>query len=278
MINNILNNSLSPSFTFSQSSLQDFVDCARRFKLRYIDQLHWPAVDSEPVLENERRQHEGQEFHRLVQQHLIGLPAEKLSPLANSTQLSRWWENYLHTNFDLEGAHKFIEFSLSSTIGKFRLVAKYDLVTIHSGGKVIIYDWKTSQKRPRDESMAGRIQSHVYPLLLIQAGTHLNAGLPIKPDDLEMIYWYADFPTEPTHFPYDSAHFKRDSENLTGLINEIFHHQHFPLTDDIRKCSYCSYRSYCNRGIEAGSDEETAEDELSEGGDSSFEQIAEIEY
>jgi hypothetical protein len=125
--------------------------------------------------------------------------------------------------------------------------------------------------------MAGRIQSHVYPFLLIQAGTHLNAGLPIKPDDLEMIYWYADFPTEPTHFPYDSAHFKRDSENLTGLINEIFHHQHFPLTDDIRKCSYCSYRSYCNRGIEAGSDEETAEVELSEV-DSNFEQIADIEY
>ena len=128
MVKDLLNNSLSSSFTFSQSSLQDFVDCPRRFKLRYIDQLHWPAVETEPVLENERRQHEGEEFHRLVQQHLIGLPAEKLSPLANSPQLSRWWENYLHTDFEIESAHKFIEFSLASTIGKFRLVNRKSVV------------------------------------------------------------------------------------------------------------------------------------------------------
>ena len=67
--------SLPDRFTFSQSSLQDYTDCPRRFQLRYIEQLKWPAVESEPVLDNERRQQEGQLFHRLVQQHRIGLPA-----------------------------------------------------------------------------------------------------------------------------------------------------------------------------------------------------------
>ena len=78
--------SLPSGFAFSQSSLQDYSDCPRRFQLRYIEQLQWPAVETEPVLENERRQQEGQLFHRMVQQHLIGLPAEKLSQLAQSTQ------------------------------------------------------------------------------------------------------------------------------------------------------------------------------------------------
>ncbi len=40
------------SFTFSQSSLQDYMDCARRFQLRYIDQLNWPAINTETVVEN----------------------------------------------------------------------------------------------------------------------------------------------------------------------------------------------------------------------------------
>ena len=35
--------------TLSQSSLQDYVDCARRFQLRYLDRLSYPAIESEPA-------------------------------------------------------------------------------------------------------------------------------------------------------------------------------------------------------------------------------------
>ncbi|NCT22292.1 PD-(D/E)XK nuclease family protein, partial [bacterium] len=67
-----LKSEIQSPFTFSQSSLQDYADCPRRFQLRYIEQLAWPAVETEPALENERRQQEGLLFHRLAQQHLIG--------------------------------------------------------------------------------------------------------------------------------------------------------------------------------------------------------------
>ena len=40
-------------FDFSQASLQDYIDCARRFQLRYLQQLHWPAPQAEPIRENE---------------------------------------------------------------------------------------------------------------------------------------------------------------------------------------------------------------------------------
>ena len=46
--------SLPEGFRFSQSSLQDYVDCRRRFQLRYLQNLAWPALQSEPALENER--------------------------------------------------------------------------------------------------------------------------------------------------------------------------------------------------------------------------------
>src|SRR6266498_3834473 len=65
--------------TLSQSSLQDYVDCMQRFKLRYLDRLSYPAVETEPTLENEKHQQEGEYFHRLVQQHLIGIPADQIA-------------------------------------------------------------------------------------------------------------------------------------------------------------------------------------------------------
>ncbi|KAF0107293.1 MAG: hypothetical protein FD146_1771 [Anaerolineaceae bacterium] len=267
---------LPAGFTFSQSSLQDYSDCPRRFQLRYIEQLKWPAVESEPALENERRQQEGQLFHRLVQQRLIGLPADKLTPLASTLDLRRWWENYLtHPIDDVSGYAQYVEVTLSAPVGTCRLLAKYDLVAVRDG-RAVIFDWKTSHKRPRDEWMAARMQTRVYRALLVQAGTHLNGGKPFEPEQVEMVYWYADFPSEPARFPYNAAQHKRDWDGLTGIVNEIANHRVFPLTEDEKKCAYCPYRSYCNRGVAAGTGEEL-ETESAEA-QINFEQIAEIEF
>ena len=269
---------LLPGFSFSQTSLQDFSDCPRRFQLRYIKQLQWPAVETEPVLENERRQQEGQLFHRRVQQHLIGLPAEKLTRLANSPDLSRWWENYLGTKFKYSGYAQHVEITLAAPVGTFRLLAKYDLIAVKLGARVSIYDWKTTRKRPRDEWMAARWQTRVYRAVLVQAGAHLNRGDPFSPEQIEMIYWYAEYPSEPACYPYNTTQYKRDWDALTSLINEIGNHHHFPLTEDEKKCAFCPYRSYCNRGGKAGTMmDEMAETELT-GDKINFEQIAEIEF
>jgi RecB family exonuclease len=269
--------SLPAGFAFSQSSLQDYSDCPRRFLLRYIEKLQWPAVETEPVLENERRQREGQLFHRMVQQHLIGLPTEKLSPLAQPPDLSRWWENYLEAKFDLGGYQLHAELTLAAPVGAQRLLAKYDLVAIKPGERAIIYDWKTTKKQPRDEWMAARFQTRVYRAMLAHAGASLNGGDPIPPEQIEMIYWYAEHPGEPARFLYSAAQYKRDWDALVSLIAEIGNHRHFPLTEDEKKCAYCPYRSYCNRGGKAGTMDEMEESEPTNT-DINFEQIAEIEY
>ena len=48
---------LPPTFQFSQNSLQDYVDCPRRFQLRYLLRQPWPAVESEPLSEYEHKDH-----------------------------------------------------------------------------------------------------------------------------------------------------------------------------------------------------------------------------
>ena len=271
---------LPVSFTFSQTSIQDYYDCPRRFQLRYINHLAWPAIETEPVLENERFQQEGQLFHRLVQQERIGLPSEVLSRLANTPDLARWWENYRGYDFKINDYAQYAELTLAAPIGAYRLLAKYDLLAIQPGQKAVIFDWKTSRKRPRDEWMAARMQTRIYRAMLVQAGAFLNGGVPIQPEDVEMIYWYADFPSEPVHFPYKASEYKRDWDFVNEIINEIGNRRHFPLTEDEKKCIFCPFRSYCDRGVKAGSNEKSeaaVEDKINEF-DMNYEQIAEIEF
>lgn len=273
--------------TLSQSSLQDYHDCPRRFELRYLQRLAYPAIETEPALENEKHQQEGEYFHRLVQQHLIGIPAEQVGKLANTDNLQRWWENYLNAK-DLTGlTHRalredlsglYSETTLSAPLGKFRLVAKYDLIAIDNN-KVIIYDWKTYRKRPKNEWLAVRWQTRVYRALLVQAGAHLNNGKPFEPEQIEMIYWFADFPTEPARFVYKADQFKRDWDALLRIADEIKTASVFPLTDEVSKCNYCPYRSYCNRGVRAGDAADAElETEAEELFDINFEQIGEIAF
>lgn len=92
-----------------------------------------------------------------------------------------------------------------------------------------------------------------------------------------MIYWYANYPQEPSRFPYTATQYKRDWDTLTRLVAEILARRDFPLTGDEKKCAYCPYRSYCNRGVEAGRMDGMAETELM-ALDVNLEQIQEIEF
>ena len=255
---------LPSSFTFSQSSLQDYSDCPRRFQLRYMENFQWPAVETEPALENELHQLEGQLFHRLMQQHYLGIPDEKLSPLASTPNLSRWWENFQnHPPIPNGYAHN-TELTLSAPLGDhFRILAKYDLVAVIYNKEFLVYDWKTYTKRPTDERMIARWQTRLYRALLVMAGSRLNNGSPVQPEQVTMYYWYADHPTEPASFSYSDTQYDRDCKALLELMNEIASTADFPKTDNEKQCTFCIYRSYCERMVSPGSSD-FLETELSE--------------
>ena len=107
----------------------------------------------------------------------------------------------------------------------------------------------------------------------------MNNGKPFEPEQIEMIYWFADFANEPARFPYTSAQSKRDWDMLEKLSEEIGSVADYPLTDDRQKCVFCPYRSYCERGIRAGDlDQAETEMEAEELFDVNFEQIGEIAF
>jgi hypothetical protein len=284
---------LPTDFQFSQGSLQDYVDCPRRFQLRYIQRLAWPAVEVEPALENERHLQQGAAFHRLVHQHLLGLSPERLSSTISDEDLSRWWHNYLESGPADLPASRYPEVILSAPVSGHRLVAKYDLIAVDAGQRAVILEWKTSRKRPQRKWLAERLQTRVYPYLLVRAGSHLlgigDWGLeigdwrPFWPEQVEMVYWFANFPEDPERFPYDAARDDADGAYLASLVEEIkgLGDEDFPLTTQERRCRYCPYRSLCQRGVRAGAfdevDDDMASEDLSQL-DFDFEQIAEIEF
>ncbi len=274
---------LPPDFQFSQNSLQDYVDCPRRFQLRYLRRLAWPAIEAEPVLDNERYLQQGATFHHLVHQHALGIEAERLGELVLGQDLQRWWRNYLESGPADLPPSRYPEIVLSTPLAGHRLVARYDLIAVHLGKRAMIVDWKTSRKRPAHSWLVERLQSIVYPYLLVQAGSQLNGGQVLAPDQVEMLYWFANHPKDIQRFGYGELQYEANGTYLTRLVEEIkgLGENEFPLTPDEKRCRYCPYRSLCQRGVRAGRLEEVegeaeAEDDLTFSLD--LEQIAEIEY
>jgi hypothetical protein len=251
---------------FSAHSLQSYVDCARRFELNYLEELKWPAVESEPLLESERHMTDGRRFHEMVHRDTLGISVA--SPSAEGDEdLARWWGNYqTHQPAQGEGDVRFAEKTLVGSVNGRTLMATCDLVVIdgdvNEGGaegdrcKARIYDWKTWRRRHSREWLQGRLQTRIYPYLLVQSGAALTEGAAeIRPQDVEMVYWYSEFPENGGEvFAYSEAQYREDESYLNSLIDEIMVREagSFELTSNEKQCTYCVYRSFCDRGEVAG--------------------------
>jgi CRISPR/Cas system-associated exonuclease Cas4 (RecB family) len=275
---------LPDNFSFSQTSLQDYVDCPRRFELRYLIQLEWPALQSEPVEEQELHMQQGHRFHQLVHQSILGIPVEQLTPFTQDGILSRWWQNFLEYMpiQDLPSVH-YPEFTITTFINGSRVLAKYDLIAVEVGKRFVIMDWKTSRSKPPRGYLQKRIQTLLYPWLLVLGGSFLNDSQKIDPACIEMVYWFSNFPGEQERFSYNQAAYEKVEKTISNLIDEILHNESgkFMLTDRPRDCIYCKYRSLCERGERAGdwkTSEENGEADFSTPTWMDLEQIAEIEF
>jgi hypothetical protein len=267
---------LPQGFLFSQSSLQAFGTCPRKFELQYLQHLAWPAVKSEPAMKQERTEKLGAAFHRLAQQHLSGLPQDRLLASASANRLSTgqlesWWEAFMDYGDrlppapgELASIRKLPEVSLvmEADFGEFgrypyRLIAKYDALALVDCGEertASILDWKTWKGKPNRDHLLEKVQTQVYSYILVHAGAQYNEGKPFHPDQVEMIYWFAEYPDQPIRLPYTVSRYQQDAARLAGLIKlvEKSDVQGYVQSDDAKSCPWCVYRSLCDRGVEAG--------------------------
>ncbi len=239
---------LPVDFNFSQGSLRDFLACPRRFHLRYIEQMAWPAIEAEPYLEREQHLKRGALFHRLAEQRIKGIPAEALAPLADASGLGEWWRAFLEFVANLPEGERQAEITLTARLKEHALLAKYDLLLKGTDGRLSIFDWKTTTVRQHSDKLMDDIQTRLYLLLVVEA-------LPgMKEEDISMTYWFAAFPSQPERISYTAAQHQRNLSDILELVSQIAQAppESFILTPDERQCRFCVYRSYCERGTGAG--------------------------
>jgi hypothetical protein len=267
---------LPPNFTFAQSSLQAYKDCPRRFWLAYIEQLPWPAVEASPVGEMETLMQRGKRFHRLVERTEIEMDPEAIRAQLGAQEdqeIARQYDEYLeHRPRDLPGPVREVETALGTALWLHgegdeevcvRLVAKYDLIAAEPGGRAVIVDWKTGKRVPTAAILREAMQSLVYPFVLVEASKGLPWG-PVRPEQVEMRYWFTAKPTGAITLPYDGPAHDHATARLRNLISAILRGKDvddFPKVEDTpgnrkRFCSFCVYRSRCDRGAAAGDVEE----------------------
>ena len=269
---------LPSTFAFSQSSLQSYVNCPRRFWLAYVEQLSWPALEAQPYDELEQQLKLGGQFHQLVERAEAELPVDLLTD-GLDYPLDEWFESYLrHRPADLPTEVVEIERVLSAPLavegGLYRLAARYDLIAVGGEGadrRAVILDWKTNRRVTRRSTLQQRMQTLVYPFVLVEASAGLPWG-PLSPEQVEMRYWFTAAPTDAVVFGYSSDLHADNRDRFGQILNDILNGEReadfpkVPDTDENRKrfCSYCIYRSRCDRGTEAGNLEEYDEEEFSD--------------
>jgi CRISPR/Cas system-associated exonuclease Cas4 (RecB family) len=272
---------LPEAFQFSQNNLQDYVDCPRRFQLRYVLMQPWPGLITSSPHDFEEQMRRGARLHHLAHQYFLDLDVASLEDTIDDQILKEWWHTFLHRPPPgLPQGVRAPEVILTAPLADYRLMAKIDLLATDPGQRLVVVDWKTVRHPPSPAVLKKRLQTIVYRYLAVEAGATFNDGQLPRPEQVEMIYWFAQQGGATRRFPYDARQHEASGEVLTTLVDEITA-QHDPiwsLTTDERNCRFCNYRSLCERGVTAGFLQDLDDDLELPGLEIDLEQIAEVEF
>jgi hypothetical protein len=241
---------MEQTLTLSKGKLADFQACRRRFQLRYLLQLPWPAMPFEGEDVEARRL--GRRFHQVLHRHFIGLSVQ--DEIQSEPRLRRWWEHFTDHGPALPPGRRFPELSLTVPIGKHRLVGRFDLLIL-GREKVQLFDWKT-ESRPRTEGRLRReLQTRIYLALVAESGPALGVGpvlgRQIKPEGISITFWYAGASPAAVTIDYDRDQHNDNWIMLKALVAEIEDQVtvegSWRLTDDWSRCERCPFQIYCKR-------------------------------
>lgn len=245
----------SETLHLNQSSLQDFQDCPRRFQLGHLEDTIWPAVRSDPPSQFEDLTDLGNQFHLLANRLFSGVSRDLITARALPEGLTALWDGFYPYAETLLPLEHYPEQILRCAFHDTILVAKYDLIVRNADDSLLIIDWKTSPHKPERSRLASRLQTILYPFILLEGFSDLFGGGSSDPVSIVMQYWYP-LSSEPAEvFPYSRSQHEEVAQKIARGIARIRELQGsgtvFPLTDDLTHCRHCQYQSYCERGNNA---------------------------
>ncbi|MBO9539629.1 PD-(D/E)XK nuclease family protein [bacterium] len=237
----------------SSASLKDWDTCKRRFALRYRVGRYWPgpqARDLDP--EASERILTGQVFHRMVQQHALGLDVTPVleAEKASLSRLEQLWGMFARSTHAKPPANSWTEAPLHFQFKGVPFMVRFDRL-VKEGDNWCILDWKTGKENRA--ILQASWQTRLYRFALVEAGHVYHDGEPIQPENIRMVYWDVNRGREEA-FAYDGASYetdRRDFERLTEAVMAPFDEgapddPRFPRPLDPTVCARCAFDSYCN--------------------------------
>ncbi len=245
---------MADSLLLSRYGLDTFLTCRRRFQLRYLDQLAWPAAPDDPAQQLARRR--GERFHRLLERHFLGLedsagrgPTESAS---DDPELNLWWETYRRSGPRLPPGRRFAEFTLTVPLGRHFLTGRFDLLVVGKEG-AHVFDWKTEREPRLRAALEADTQTRVYLALVAEGGPALNpTGAPIDAELVRLTYWYVRRPEAAVTLTYSRQAHEANREWLVRQLDALAAQVDvaspiWPLTEDHEACARCQFRLLCGR-------------------------------
>ena len=236
-------------FSFSQSSLQSYLNCPRQFELLYLQKLAWPAQKYADAEKFDLDLAAGQSLHQAIQRYLLGFDESLILEglqAGKDPRVPIWFTNFQTRLGYLKEKTDFIaEIPVSILFGQYWLTAKFDYLCLDNG-HTHIFDWKTSAKKPGKTLLLESMQTKVYLTVAHQSEQGSAKTVPT------ISYWEANFPDLDLTIVPSERTLARAATDLNNLISEIAAQTEFPMTKTPQRCVYCKFRSYCNRGALPG--------------------------
>jgi hypothetical protein len=239
----------------SRNKLATFLVCQRQFQLRYLERLMWPeaplsAADTERLAQ-------GQQFHRLVQRHFLGLPVEP-GTITDRT-VRQWWLTFVQHQPRLPHGRFLPELTLTIPIGHHLLNGRFDLLLIgeENGAPFAhVFDWKTG-KAQDEYTLRHDWQTRLYLAMLAEGGRALwgeDHGRLLQPEHVAITYWYVTNPDQPCTIHYHHTWHEQNWAEMSTLVAQIATQLAqggiWPLTADWSSCQVCTYQAFCGRQAE----------------------------
>jgi hypothetical protein len=233
----------------SRPKLTTFLNCPRRFQLRYLRHLSWPDLFGDAQTEEALTR--GKQFHLLLERHFLGLDIPLTS--IGDTAVSTWYQSFKQHNPVRQNGRFLPEHRLTVPIGSHLLLGRFDLLVIgEQEGEPFahIYDWKTGRAKGAGE-LEQDWQTRLYLALLAEGGGALwGDGRSLHPDRITFTYWYAAEPDAPRIIHYSAARHAQNWAEIEAVASQIEDHlqqDEWPLTAERSRCRRCGYQAYCGR-------------------------------
>jgi len=236
----------------SRARLVDFIDCPRRFELRYLRQLAWPTVplDEETAVSLQN----GQQFHNLLERHFLHLPIDSS---ASPSTIANWYRTFQQSEMVLPTGDHLPELTLTVPLGDYFLTGRFDLLIRETkkNGRLHLFDWKTGH--PRSEAaLRADWQTRLYLAMVVESGKAITPN-PITPENVSITYWYVNEPNAPRRIQYDTAWHKRNWAEIEEICQQLtVNNKQLTTNDqpsawektvDLDHCRRCAYQIFCDR-------------------------------